>query len=128
MLEQIKKLLIVCFVLMFSGCATIVNDAYVPIAFSFSDGSEGSCTVTNKRINETIAIPGKHMIRRSDDDLKLTCKTADGRTGSGSAHSGAETGKFLASVIVWDFGITDAITDKHRTYPSEVVIPVKPKD
>jgi len=29
-----------------------------------------------------------------------------------------------ASVIFWDFGITDAITDKHRTYQGNLVIPV----
>ena len=32
-----------------------------------------------------------------------------------------------ASVIFWDLGITDAITDKHRTYQGNVVIPVQPK-
>ncbi len=29
-----------------------------------------------------------------------------------------------ASVVFWDFGITDSITDKHRTYQGNVVIPV----
>lgn len=29
-----------------------------------------------------------------------------------------------ASVIFWDLGITDAITDKHRTYQGNVVIAV----
>ena len=29
-----------------------------------------------------------------------------------------------ASVIFWDFGITDSITDMHRTYQGNVVIPV----
>lgn len=32
-----------------------------------------------------------------------------------------------ASVIFWDFGITDAITDKHRTYQGNVVISIQPK-
>jgi hypothetical protein len=39
-----------------------------------------------------------------------------------------EGGKLAASVVFWDFGITDAITDKHRTYQGNVVIPVPPKD
>jgi hypothetical protein len=29
-----------------------------------------------------------------------------------------------ASVIFWDLGKTDTITDKHRTYQGSVVIPV----
>ena len=36
-------------VLLFSGCATIVNDANIPLVFSFSDGSAGNCTFKNKR-------------------------------------------------------------------------------
>ncbi len=32
-----------------SACATIVNDPEVPVALSFSDGSAGSCTLTNTR-------------------------------------------------------------------------------
>jgi len=32
-----------------------------------------------------------------------------------------------ASVFFWDFGITDAITDKHRTYQGNIVILVLAK-
>tara|TARA_B110000503_G_scaffold141878_1_gene236825 strand:+ start:21831 stop:21944 length:114 start_codon:yes stop_codon:yes gene_type:complete len=32
-----------------------------------------------------------------------------------------------ASVIFWDFGITDAITDKHRKYERNIVISVPAK-
>ena len=32
-----------------------------------------------------------------------------------------------ASIIFWDLGITDAITDKHRTYQANVIIPVPRK-
>ena len=35
-----------------------------------------------------------------------------------------EGGKLAASVVFWDLGITDAITDKHRTYQGNIVIPV----
>jgi hypothetical protein len=35
-----------------------------------------------------------------------------------------EGGKLAASVVFFDFGITDAITDKHRTYQGNIVIPV----
>ena len=108
-----------------SGCATIVNDPNIPLTFSFSDGSDGQCDFKNKRGAWSSEIPATGvMIRRSDDDLVYDCSTADGRTATGSIRSETEGEKMAASVIFWDLGITDAITDKHRTYQGNVVIPV----
>jgi len=44
-----------------------------------------------------------------------------------SQHAGAACcggAKIVASAVFIDFGITDAITDKHREYPSNYVIPM----
>jgi hypothetical protein len=110
-----------------SGCATIVNDPSIPIAARFSDGSTGQCDFKNKRGSWPSEIPTEGlMIRRSDDDLVYDCSTEDGRKATGSVQSEVEGGKFAASVIFWDFGITDSITDKHRTYQGTVVIPLPP--
>lgn len=110
-----------------SGCATLVNDSHIPLAFSFSDGSSGKCTFRNKRgvWQSEIPHPGV-MIRRSDDVLVYECTTEDGRESTGAIKSETEGGKLTASIIFWDLGITDAITDKHRTYQGNIVIPVKP--
>jgi len=114
--------------ILLSGCATIVNDSNIPLTISFSDGSPGSCNFTNKRGSWTSAIPSQGvMIRRSDDALLYTCKTDDGRESSGSIRSEMEGGKLAVSVVFFDLGITDAITDKHRTYQGNVVIPIPPK-
>lgn len=111
-----------------SGCATIVNDANIPLSFTFSDGSAGQCNFRNKRGTWSSPIPAAGlMIRRSDDALVYDCKTADGRTANGSVRSDVEGEKMAASIIFWDLGITDAITDKHRTYQGSVVISVPPK-
>lgn len=111
-----------------SGCATIVNDPNIPLSFTFSDGSAGQCNFRNKRGAWSSQIPTTGvMIRRSDDALIYDCKTADGRTANGSIRSEVEGEKMAASIIFWDLGITDAITDKHRTYQGNVVIPVPPK-
>jgi len=65
---------------LYSSCATIVNDANIPLAFSFSDGSAGRCTFKNKRGLWQSDIPTTAVyIRRSDDALIYECKTADGR-------------------------------------------------
>ena len=63
----------------FTGCASIRNDAYVPMALSFSDGSKGSFNLENKRFSATVEVPGTPMVRRLDDNLRIRCKTTDGR-------------------------------------------------
>jgi hypothetical protein len=115
-------------ILIVSGCATIVNDANIPLAFSFSDGSAGHCTFRNKRGVWESDIPTSGvLIRRSDDALIYICKTLDGREATGAVQSEIEGAKLAASVVFIDLGITDAITDKHRTYQGNVVIPIQPK-
>lgn len=108
------------------GCATITNDARVPVTFSFSDGSNGECQIDNKRMSATIEIPSVALVRRSDDNLRLRCTTEDGREAVGSIPSTVGA-KIVASALFLDFGIVDAITDKHRNYPASYVIPIKAK-
>ena len=120
-----RWLLVGSAILLSGGCASIANDANIPITFSFSDGSEGACVLDNKRGRWEVDLPGTEMIRRSDDALKYTCTTEDGRESIGSIASTMDAAKFGASVIFIDLGITDAITDKHRDYQRNVVIPVK---
>ena len=111
--------------LLLTSCATIVNDPTVPVTLSFSDGSEGACNLSNKRGSWRVDIPGTHSVRRSDDALKFDCETEGGKKGFGTVKSQMEGAKFGASVLLIDLGITDAITDKHRTYANSFVIPVK---
>lgn len=108
-----------------SSCATIVNDSHIPLTISFDDGSTGQCNFKNKRGAWSSQIPTTSaLIRRSDDSLVYDCTTEDGRKATGSIRSEMEGGKLAASVVFWDFGITDSITDKHRTYQGNIVIPV----
>ena len=120
-----KTLITISFVLLLSSCATIVNDAMIPLAVSFSDGSTGECTFRNKRgVWESDIPTNAVMVRRSDDALAYDCSTDDGRDSRGSVRSEVEGEKIAASVIFFDLGITDAITDKHRTYQGNIVISV----
>jgi hypothetical protein len=120
-----KHLPAITAIIALSGCATLVNDAYIPLTVSFSDGSEGECTFKNKRGTWSSQIPTTSvMIRRSDDALEYDCTTNDGTRSTGSIRSEMEGGKLAASVVFFDLGITDAITDKHRIYQGNIVIPV----
>ncbi len=122
---KMKKFIVPLIALGITGCATIVNDSNIPVTATFSDGSDGECQFQNKRGIWTADIPGMVMIRRSDDSLIFRCETEDGRSAVGSITSEIEGAKLGASVLFFDLGITDSITDKHRTYQGNIVIPVR---
>ena len=124
-MTKLKVLFSTIILIFLTSWATIVNDAEVPVTLSFSDGSSGSCKLSNKRMQYQVDIPGTHQIRRSDDALKFDCKTESGKTAFGSIPSEIEDAKLAGSVVFFDLGITDSITDKHRTYTPNFVIPVK---
>ena len=106
------------------SCATIVNDANVPVSLSLSDGSDGECRLTNKRVSLSGKVPATFMVRRSDDSLRIECTSESGKKGMASIPSEIEGAKLAGSVVFFDLGITDSITDKHRTYASSFVVPV----
>ncbi len=119
-----KKICAIAALAMTAGCATLTEDAMTPIAFSFSDGSNGECVLENKRGLWNAGIPSTVYVRKSDDSLRYKCNTADGREAVGAIES--EMGaKIVASAVFLDFGITDAITDKHRKYVPSFVIPIR---
>jgi len=107
-----------------AACATLTEDAMTPVAFSFGDGSSGTCNLQNKRGAWPTPIPATVSIRKSDDALVYDCTTEDGRKAFGSIPS-EMGGKIIASAVFIDLGITDAITDKHRQYPASFVIPIE---
>lgn len=117
------KLLFTASVLGLSGCATLTEDPMTPIAISFSDGVSGQCKLSNKRGAWMATIPSTVEVRKSDDPLRYDCFSDDGRKAFGSIPS-EMGGKIIASAVFLDFGITDAITDKHRKYATSYVIPL----
>ena len=122
-MKKIALVLVSIFAL--SSCATIVNDPNTPVTLSFSDASSGTCNLSNKRGSWSGKIPGTFSIRRSDDNLRFDCTTDTGKKGFNSIASSIEGAKLGASVLFFDLGITDAITDKHRTYTPSFVIPIQ---
>ena len=108
-----------------SGCATIVNDPTVPVSLSFSDGSDGECSLQNTRAAYQTNVPSIQNVRRARSALNYNCQTSSGKSAVGSIPSSIEGAKLAASVVFIDFGITDSITEKARTYPPSYVIPVQ---
>jgi hypothetical protein len=120
-----KNLTLIFLSITLVSCATIVNDAHIPVTLSFSDASTGECKLSNKRQSLSGEVPATFMVRRSDDALRVDCTTKSGKKGFVSIPSTLEGGKLAGSVVFFDLGITDSITDKHRIYPSSFVVPVK---
>lgn len=119
---QLVSASIVC--LLASSCATLTSDSNDQIAMSFSDGSNGKVVLNNKRGSWTYDLPSTLSVRKSDDVLRYNATTSDGRVATGAIKS-EMGGKIVASAVFLDFGIVDAITDKHRKYPDSYVIPIK---
>ena len=106
------------------GCATISNDPMIPVTFVAPHCEQDlQCTATNKRGQWPFSPPQTVMIRRSDDTLRIQCNAPGGtKTLTHAVTSEMEHGKMGASILL-DLGITDSITDKHRKYADQVVIP-----
>lgn len=119
-----RKLILVPLVTLLAGCATLTEDAMTPIAISLSDGSNGTLNLQNKRGTWSAKVPGTITVRKSDDPLRYDAETADGRKAVGSIPS-TMGAKIVASAVFLDFGIVDSITDKHRQYPANFVIPIE---
>ena len=105
-----------------AGCASLTNDPHQPVQFiaPACQSVQVECSAQNKRGSWTFDPPETVLIRRSDDVLQIHC-TAQGREYIQSIPS-RMGGKIVASAIFLDFGIVDAITDKHREYPSQIVL------
>ena len=123
-MKIINTLLLAALAIYGAGCATLTEDAMTPVGLSLSDGSSGKGILQNKRGIWDVEIPSTTYVRKSDDGLKYDITTTDGRKAVGIIPS-TMGAKIVASALFLDFGITDAITDKHRNYPASFVIPIK---
>ena len=104
-----------------TGCATLTNHATQPVHFAAPgcETSEAICLAYNKRGSWLLDPPETIFVRRSDDPLSVVCEQPGGETYRNATPSRIGR-KFVASVILLDLGLTDAITDRHREYPAMI--------
>ena len=110
---------------LFAGCASLTNDPNQQISFKAPGCKKGavSCTARNKRGAWSFEVPATVPIRRSDDALHIECEDDQGGRHAESVNS-RMGGKIVASAVFLDLGITDAITDKHREYPEQIILQI----
>lgn len=84
------------------------------------------CDIANKKESLHVAVPGQVTIRKSDDPLKITCRTGEGRPlWTGTLH-GIDTGLIWGNTLLPGGAIgaiIDANTDAHWEYPDHLNIP-----
>ena len=105
-------------ILLIGACESVTNDGGIPLSLSFSDGSEGACTLQNIRIYTTVDIPSTSMIYNSDDNLQYDCKLEKGRTAFGEIPNTMGDTTLTHSMI-------SSITDQHSGYSASFVIPIE---
>lgn len=108
-----------------SGCASIVSDETAAINVQAPGCPPGTtCTLTHKKGSWVMEPPGTITIPKSDDVLRISCETPEGKQLIQSADS--EFGEMFFGNIIFGGGIGmifDASTDAHREYPSSIIIP-----
>jgi hypothetical protein len=123
---KFKATLALSAVVLFSGCASIVNDSTNPVRFETFDQAgvevkDMECKAENDYGVQTVKTPGTLQIRRSSKDLQIVCTRVDTKDAKGTAVSRANAG--LAGNIIFGGGI-GAIIDHNKgtayTYPQWV--------
>ncbi len=75
--------------------------------------------------NRQTQVSGTVMIRRSDDPLRHDRTSASGLTATDGVPKSMD-GKTVAGAVFLDLGaVVDPITDRHREFPQDIVIPIK---
>jgi hypothetical protein len=121
-----KAILAVSAAILFSGCASVVNDSTHPMRFETfnqagAEVKDMECKAENDYGSQTVKTPGTLQIRRSSKDLQIVCTKVATPDAKGTAISRANAG--LAGNIIFGGGI-GAIIDHNKgtayTYPQWV--------
>ncbi len=110
-----------------SACGTIIEGTSQDIAISSApDGARCELTRKEERLT-SVTTPGKVTVRKTKDDILLTCSKAGYQNTSQYLHSGMAAGTFgniiAGGVIGW--GI-DSATGADNKYPESVTVSLSP--
>ena len=106
------------------GCATIIEGRSESIAVSSSpSGAHCDLERNGKRIAVVEQTPGSATVRKTKDDILLTCNLAGYRPASQYLHSGIASGTFgniiAGGLVGWG---VDSATGADNEYPASVNI------
>ena len=110
-----------------SGCASIVKGSSETIAIRTVPTAGAVCTLSNPRGKWRVTTPGRVKVKRSSDDMEVTCKALGYADASGSISSDFQMwtlgnlliGGLVGLVVDWSTG---AVND----YDHNFEIPIYP--
>jgi len=125
-----------------SGCASIVKGSSETIAISTVPANHAVCTLSNPRGKWRVSTPGRVKVKRSEDDMDVTCQAPGYADATGTISSDFETwalgnvliGGLVGLVVDWSTGAVNRYEHRFEVpmSPAEGVppmylnIPVRP--
>jgi len=125
-----------------SGCASIVKGSSETIAINTIPGVRAACTLSNGRGTWRVATPGRVRVKRSMDDMDVTCSSPGYTDAEGTIPSDFQTwtlgnlliGGLVGLIVDWSTGAINDYDNRFEIpiYPSQgyttpgMRIPVRP--
>lgn len=125
-----RKIFLILFILVMSGCASITGSKNQPLSVTASlDGNPvvgANCELLNDKGKWFVTTPGSVVILKSYQDLTVTCRKSEtkkvGATTFQSANEGSVWGNVLAGGII-GYAV-DAGTGAGFSYPPTLNVPM----
>jgi hypothetical protein len=110
-----------------SGCASIVSGWHQDITVSTTPAIGAVCTLTSSSGTWTVATPGIVTVRRSKNDIAVTCTKDGHQVAVGTIPSGYEAWT-LGDVALGSLGgiVLDISTGAVHRYPDKFDLPLTP--
>jgi len=110
-----------------SGCASIVKGSSETIAINTNPGIRANCTLSNGRGTWRLSTPGRIKVKRSKNDMDVTCKALGYQDATGSISSDFQTwtlGNVLIGGVVGL--VVDWSTGAINNYDHQFTMPIYP--
>lgn len=124
----LKKLLVLCALLMSSACASITAGTTQSVAVNTTPKDGAQCELKNEKGAWTVAsTPGSTTVTKAYGELAITCAHPDGSKGATSMQSttaGAAFGNILAGGLIG--AAVDMSSGAAYQYPANVAVPLAP--
>jgi len=117
-----------------SGCASMMSGSSQSVSVapmnSGTIDASATCTLTNKKGSWVTTGGGSVTVRKSSDDLNVTCKDNEtAAMGMQSAPKSTQVGYAVANFIIWDFCTISCLIDfgsgSIYKYPSQIQVPMQ---
>lgn len=111
--------------LLLGGCATITEGTTQDITVDVVPDT-GYCTLTREGEEIGVSSPGHRVvnIHKSRKDITFAC-TAPGYQDATETLSSDLSAATVASILLLDFGIVDAVSGASRKYPKKITVVMK---